>query len=479
MITDYDNQEIFPYKSHQGRLDRYRVNGLLLKSKHYEAFNIVAPGEFTQRYKALRYLVANFLGLVSKVSADFLFGDPIQITAGGAQDFLEEFMFKNRLHVQNYESSISNSARGDSLFRLRVINGQITVEETKPSMYFPDLTTLNSNIWPEVEEIAWRQSFGSGKDQKHYLIREIHTPGEVWTRVHKLERVTEMSGEYRIKDEISVADYNQLSGDSLIAYVQTGVDRNLIVHVPNYKLLGSDDYFGDDDYIDLKSIQFAMNNRMTSIDNILDKHSDPILAVPPGILDENGKVKRSALHMIELGDEGEVPQYITWNANLESAFKQVDKLVDMAFMLSENSPEAFGFGEGKAESGRALKLRLLRTLAKKNRKQLYYTQGLHEVFRLAQLLSANNGFRVNDMTYRAKEEKVDIRFGDGAIIDEVEQAEMMRTRKDSNLISTRSAIMRMDNLTEDQAEEEVKRIKDESGDFNSEITPTDFANGNV
>ena len=35
--------------------------------------------------------------------------------------------------------------------------------------------------------------------------------------------------------------------------------------------------------------------------------------------------------MIEVAEKGEKPEYIVWNASLEVAFKEIDKLVEFLF----------------------------------------------------------------------------------------------------------------------------------------------------
>ncbi len=89
------------------------------------------------------------------------------------------------------------------------------------------------------------------------------------------------------------------------------------------------------------------------------------IVLPPGFVDRDGKIRFDRMEAIELHAGDQPPSYITWDAHLTAAFTQFDKLLDLLFMLSETAPSAFGLDKfGVAESGRALRLRLLRTLAK-------------------------------------------------------------------------------------------------------------------
>ena len=84
------------------------------------------------------------------------------------------------------------------------------------------------------------------------------------------------------------------------------------------------------------------------------------------------------------------------------------------FLFSETSPSAYGLDKGGvAESGRALKFRLLRTIAKKHRKQLYYDDGLKELLTTAQEFAKANGLTCDDVKVKRKPQKIMISFALG------------------------------------------------------------------
>ena len=61
----------FPYASQQDRLNKYSQNDQLFKGQHFLAFaNMAKDTDFRNDYERLRYVIANFAGLISKVSAD-------------------------------------------------------------------------------------------------------------------------------------------------------------------------------------------------------------------------------------------------------------------------------------------------------------------------------------------------------------------------------------------------------------------------
>jgi hypothetical protein len=245
---------------------------------------------------------------------------------------------------------------------------------------------------------------------------------------------------------------------------ESKIDLPLLIHFANWKPAGR--FFGLSDYYDLDSLFYAINNRFTKIDNILDKHSDPILAVPEGILDEKGQVRREKLAMIEIPDgvsgSKSVPQYIVWNASLENAFKEIEKLVEMMFMTSETSPDALGMGTGQSDSGRALKLKLLRTIAKAARKKLYFHYAIQDLIYRGQLLAKAWGLKVQGLKLKAEPVVPEIEWADGLPIDNSEQVDIESKRLADGNTTVVDSIMRLDGVDEDIAKKKAKEIEEEN-----------------
>lgn len=211
----------------------------------------------------------------------------------------------------------------------------------------------------------------------------------------------------------------------------------------------------------------------------MDKHSDPILALPEGVLDEDGKVRKESFHMFEIPSDGvsnpAKPEYITWNASLDPAFKQIEKLVEFLYMFSETSPDAFGMGKGGTnESGRALRYKLMRTIAKVARKKLYYDAGIKQVLKVAQEFAKANKIPLVDGTILSKEPVVpEIIWNDGLPIDERENIENEEMRLASGTQTVVDAIKNIDNIDEEAAQQKTDAIKAE----NTVVVPTSAPNG--
>jgi len=181
-----DNKAIvFPYKNAQARLNAYSKYDKLFDGKHFEAFSIeINSLQYTQNYAKLKYVAVNFAGLISKVSADMLAGEPVVLSGSTKEmtDWLKNLAFENSLHTQLYESALKNSARGDAIFKVRSgpknpgdTVSTVFIEDITPSIYFPMVNPGNWRAQPKYQELAFLVTIG--KDE--YIRIERHYPGKI------------------------------------------------------------------------------------------------------------------------------------------------------------------------------------------------------------------------------------------------------------------------------------------------------------
>lgn len=464
--------QVFPYPDSIARLRDYEYYNKLFMGDHFSAFRIrIDDIRYNRDYAKLRYVMVNFAGLLSKIIADMLFSEPIVIkTPDGDQEFIEALWKENKMDVQCYESALSNSSLGDALFKVRVgkrypndTESTVIIEDITPRIYFPKINGFNVREEPEVKELAW--TFKKGDN--FYLRQEIHHFG--WLE----NKVFLMQGEKIVKEEnLSILGIN-----SLVPMVDTGIDRSLIIHAPNWKT--GDRHFGISDFYDLDTIFYAINNRVSKVDNVLDKHGDPILMVPPGVMDEKGHVNKKALGVMEIADgENNKPEYIVWDASLDNAFKQIEKLVEFMYLIGEISPDILGVGQGVSDSGRALKFKLMRTIAKTARKKLYYDLALKEALYVAQLLAKKWNLKVNGLALKGEPVVPEIEWADGLPIDIGEQIDTESKAIDAGLTSKKAAMMRVYGVDEMAAEKTMKDMKGEMDVMVPKVNPAPDFKGN-
>lgn len=472
--------DLFPPEKHYSRIKGYKMNKKIFKGHHHEAFE---KANVMPRHQDLLYISVNLAGIICKKSADFLFGEELKVLAGKGehtpeQEAFNRFMEENDLNILLYENALSNAYAGDSFIKVRY--GQEYAGELPPELDEPRVIIENVNpeyVYPEV--VAWDKNkikayhialpiYDEDSDD-WYLSVESHYAGKILYSKYFITPI-----HYNMDNEPERFSINGVDESSFYE-VQTGVPMPLVVHIPN--LATADSWEGIDDLTEIHPLLDEINNRLTQIADILDKHSNPAMAVPSGLLsaDEDGNAQfRVAIDKVfeVMGKDDVIPQYITWNGQLNEAFSELDRLIDLVLTVTEIPAVALGKGDSgtSGSSGLAIKWRMNSLLAKVNRKKQYYSKGLKQVFYIAQKLEEVLDIADYELTIPV------LNFQDGLPKDEMEQANIMSIRSGgAKTISQKSAIMLLNNMTEEQAEAEIERIKSEE-EASMEITNSGFFN---
>lgn len=472
--------ELFPPQQHYNRVRAYKDNRKIFEGHHCEVFKKNFLG--TDRAKELLYISVNLAGIICKKSADFLFGEELKVLAGKGehtpeQEAFNRFMEENHLNIMLYENALTNAYTGDTFIKVRY--GQEYAGELPPEIDSPRVIIENINpefVFPET--VAWDKNKIKcfhvaiplyDEDAKQwFLVVESHFAGKIRYAKYVVNPL------YFNKD--NEPERFSIDGveDGSIYEVATGVPMPLVVHVPNLSTANS--WHGLDDLTELHPLLDEINNRLSQIADILDKHSNPAMAVPSGLLsaDEDGNAQfRVAVDKVfeVMGKDDVIPQYITWNGQLNEAFQELDRLVDMVLMVAEIPAVALGKGDSgtSGSSGLAIKWRMNSILAKINRKKQYYSKALKQMFYVAQQLETVLGIAEYEPTIPV------LTFQDGLPKDEMDQANIMSIRTGgAKTLSQKSAIMSLNSMTEEQAEAEICAIRREEESSMGTASPSFF-----
>lgn len=469
--------ETYPHPNHEARITRYRENRKLFSGQHYEVFER-QNNRLSRTQRDIVYLSVNLPGLICKKSADFLFGESAQFSSGlnadaPEQKALERIAAENNLGIATYELALGAAIRGDSFMKIRwgqehggilppaIDPFRVFIEAQNPEYVFPE-TSPNDAKKITVFHVAYPVVVPDTADQDWILNVESHYPGKIIYHQHRMHPE-------RIGDGGTIETWRIYAHIEGMREVETGIPFPLIIHVPNYGL--DDSWAGFDDISEMKSLLDELNNRLSLISVILDKHSDPAIAIPSGLLDtdEDGRpvfhVGRDKVFEIMSKDEI-VPQYITWDGQLQAAFTQVNLLIDQILTIAEIPSVALGKDNSgtSGSSGLSIKWRMNSLLSKVNRKRGYFDKALKQAMLVAQLLEHAHGKPDYKIT------RPTIVFMDGLPDDEMENAQIMNLRTGGQpTLSQKTAIMRLDNLTAEQADAELERIKDETEKVDASI----------
>jgi hypothetical protein len=458
--------EYFPLTDHEQRINKYVRNEKIANGDHADIF-------LEDRSKNELYISANFPGLIARKSADFLFGEKPVVSSGKPeasteQKALDRFTNDNNLHTVFYQQSLQAAIKGDAFFKIRY--GQL-YGGAFPIGYDPKRVIIEGvdakKVYPQTSPfdrskiVAYHIAEAvqiSDNDDKFLLYVESHYAGKIIYRVFRLNNY--MSDRYgniiRFKIDDEVAEGYEV--------VNTGVPVPLMVHIPNYS--DGTDWKGFDDLSEHMALFDEINNRLSQVANILDKHADPALALPTGLInmdDEGQTYFHIAINKVfeVMGKDDIIPQYVTWDGKLEHAYKELETVIEFLLSTSEIPAVAVGLKDSgtSGNSGLSIKWRMAGLLAKVNRKRQFFEDGLKRVYMIAQMLEAYADPKNVDYEIVVPQ----IKFNDGLPQDDTEIANRMAIRTNaSQTLSRKTALMVMDGLTEEQADAEIERIDEES-----------------
>lgn len=415
-------------------------------------------------------IIVNYPGVIARVAADFLFGEAPQFALAAApggdpapgQAVLNGLVEANDLPTCLYESALSAASDGDTVLRVRWgrtgaedTAERVVIEEVPAGSYFVTLHPDNCR-WVLAQHVAWLRCEEDGKPE--CLLVETHVPGMVYTQAF---RVSGMQLPLTVGEELDLADV--FEGEDLAsvqAEAPTRIKGPTLFHVPNYRT--GKRYWGYSDYKDLPTLFDAVNNRMSRIDQYLDKHSRPKLVTPPGMLGPDGNIAEADVFeplSAELAKS--LPRYVTWDGQMNSSFQQLEHLVDSIFKVSEIAPAVFGLDKaGSIESGRAMRMRFIRTVAKISRKRTHYDRAIKRALRSALDMQAAWVPGTVDVSGA-----VEIVWADGMPQDYIEAIDAELKRVQGQLGSRKSGIKNIDMVGDDKATAELEAIRAEQVNF--------------
>lgn len=506
-MTLFKKGEQYPPQDSIERLARYARLRKVFDGNQIEVYErateILRDSPHAAQLRKL-YIAVNLADILSTKPADLLIGDPPNYESGNDDESTEQtalngYVEENDLNQLIHESATSNGYRGDAWFKTRFgyqtdysellalgyeipdsVRMEPIIEHVDASCVFPETSRGNVKQFKAVN-IATVEWITTRKADIPYLNVERHIPGFIQYKRFRLvpgDLVTRFGAPiqtYIIDEEVGTGRAEDL--------VATKLPHIPVFHAP-YKSV-DDGWEGIGGMEKLEDTFAAINDRLAQIDFILWKHADPT-AYGPDIEGNTSNSVQFGGKYIPVVKEDVVPGYMTWNAQLDAAFRQLDILISSVFIVSETPQWLFGTvmaGDNKGGTGTshtdggAIKARFMPILTKVKRIRAHYDRALRDALYTCYLFDKAFGDYEGEAVYPK------IAWKDGLPTDDKAMAEIASIRTGGKpTLDVQTAIKVLDGVDDVKANEIVRRIGEDEdkalGTVDASIFNGVNANGN-
>lgn len=439
----------FPNSSELARISTLNKYDKLYSLEHYGILNIHPI--IKRQYKNINelvYLAHSIPARISEFYGDFVQGDVARMVIstkdeGELKKYIDTTVYENDLKEKVYDIGVEQSEFGFAvIFGYKDENGIFKIQLVGQDQYFPQ---------PDGSVIfaSYTRHPNSTPEEKRVLLytQEYRMEGDNVV-IHREAWNTDATGV-----AMSVFSFDSFkvlmnTPNLLQDEVIEGLGELPIRQIDNGRRTKWG--FGKSDYADILPQLSEINERATHISTVLLKNLDSKLVIPASSLDENGKPRQAETYVMASKDDVK-PEYITNNNPfIEETQIHIDKQakwiswitgVPMWEILKSSAPE-------RVES---LRIQLFAAIRKTDTKRAKIKRALNDLLRIGAKMM---GLQVT--------EDFIIDFTDALPTDDyiTAQTEELKTR--SGLSSKRSAMKRLDNLTDDQIDKEFAEIESES-----------------
>ena len=316
----------------------------------------------------------NYQRLMSLKMADLVCGEYPSISGAAPEEneILRDVRDVSDFDAKMYSTVLDISRYGDAIWRIyRDYDGRDNFTCWDPAQWYPVVRQDGTNSII-AHCLCWRENRSKDPDKPDWYFHvQIHSciPKDFGFYEQR---------EYKMDNSGKIL--KELESTKKVA---TGLDRCAIFHLKAFSTTNS--VYGYDDYMPLDSILAEIMARIGQISRILDKHADPNITGPVSMLQMDPKTGEYYLKMgkffaVSPGEEH--PEYMTWDGQLTSAFKELEFLVNQLYILSEMGAALLGGqdGSGQAISGTAMRFKMVNPLAKARRISNALTRPVRQLF---------------------------------------------------------------------------------------------------
>lgn len=452
-LSFLEKNKPFPPDSETNRLNRYKQNKLLFEDEHGEVYKeqfdrierVIGNFDRVVSYAT----ILNYQKLMTMKTADFVFGIPpdISVSDDSKNSIIKKILFDTDFWNKMYMSAIDLSRYGDSIMQIaKVGEQQARLDVISPVWWFPVVDKEN------IKQFSYHcfcRVFILDSQRKMYGLKvHIHKPDEPGVCEERIFRLDGKPGSFKINKEITKPKESE---------IETELNVCPVFHVSNTAT--SDRCFGIDDYNSIDSIVSELIVRVSQVSKVLDKFSSPGMTGPKSAMTWNETLQRWEFfvedYVARNNENDPKPEFLTWDANMEANFKQIEFLVNQLYTISEMGSAVFGDlsnSTGNVASGTALRRLMMSPLAKAQRIVNRYDRVIKQ---LICMLAEIYGFAIDPT-------EISVKWNDGLPSDPVEEANIMNLRTGGKATLSRwTAIQRFDKMSDSDTDTEIKMIDED------------------
>lgn len=476
----------FPPQADIERLAKYERMRKLFEGKQAEVYErateVLKDSPHESQLRKL-YIAVNLADILTTKPADLLVGDAPNYESGhddvsAEQVALTQYVEDNDLNQMLHESATANGYRGDAWLKVRYgyredfseldrlgldrpkgVAMEPIIEHADACCVFPETSRGNVKRFKAVNiaRIEWVET---RKEEVPYLNVERHIPGYIIYKRYKLAP-SDIIMTYGVPIDTYLID-EEVATNRESDVVSTGLPHIPVFHIP-YKSV-DDAWEGIGGMEKLETTFAAINDRLVQIDYILWKHADPIAYGPD--LEGGSNTVQFGGKYIPVTKDDVPPGYMSWDAQLDAAFRELDLLIASVFVISETPQWLFGTvmagggnqggsGTSHTDSG-SIKARFMPILSKVKRVRNHYDRAVRDALYTCYLFDKQFG------GYRGHIHYPVIEWQDGIPKNPMEEAEIASIRTGGKpTLDQQTAIKRLDEIDDIKANEIMRRIDED------------------
>ena len=403
------------------------------------------------------YIHTPLARMVSRASANLLFGQPARITPGveADQTVLDDIVTHNSLESELHRAAIIASSEGEVWGRIVVDPSLLDypiIEWVSPLRVIPHFHgrfILGATFVSE-----WK----TGTVEVHRLL-ETYEAGAISARLYR-------GTGSALGTQVDLASLPQTAGRADV--VPTGIDQPLVAFVPNS--IGADPTRGFSDYRGLEQRFLALNETVTVGQQNLKLAGRKRALVDAEYLDRRGRfidgddvyVRHQRDEM--LGESSKPVSVLDYSYDSSAIVAWIDHLIDSTVTLAGISPAQLGRSlDGGAISGTALRLKMSHSLMEAAGKGRYFDRGVQRLLGMAAVIDSRptteGGF---GRRWSDPSATISVERQDGMIRDDLQAAQVLSAIVGAGLSSTDQAIADWHpDWSPDQVQQEMDRISGE------------------